>query len=52
MIIKGIDVNMHDINEYVKLQIYLFDKNNIIKIEKKIISSMILLLNYLLTLIL
>ena len=33
--IKDIDVNMHNINEYTKLQIYLFDKNDIIKIEKE-----------------
>lgn len=26
---------MHNVNEYVKLQIYLFNKNNIIKIKRK-----------------
>ena len=26
---------MYDVNEYVKLQIYLFNKNNIIKIKRK-----------------
>ena len=35
MIIRGIDVNMHDANEYVRLQIYLSDKNGIAKIEKE-----------------
>ena len=35
MTIKGIDVNMHDVKEYIKLQIYLFDKNDIIKIKKE-----------------
>ena len=35
MIIKDIDVNMHNVYEYVKLQIYLFDKNNIVKIKKE-----------------
>ena len=35
MIIKDIDVNMHNVNEYIKLQIYLFNKNNIIKIKKE-----------------
>ena len=35
MIVKGININMHDVNEYVRLQIYLFDKNDIIKIKKE-----------------
>ena len=35
MIVKGIDVNMHNANEYVKLQMYLSDKNNITKIKKE-----------------
>ena len=35
MIIRGIDVNMHNVNEYVKLQIYLFDKNDIIRIKRE-----------------
>ena len=35
MIIKNIDVNMHNANEYIKLQIYLFNKNDIIKIKRK-----------------
>ena len=33
--IKDINVNMHNANEYVRLQIYLFDKNNIIKIKRE-----------------
>ena len=32
---KGIDVNMHNVNEYVKLQIYLFGKNDIIKVKRE-----------------
>ena len=35
IIIKNIKINMHNVNEYVKLQIYLFNKNNIIKIKRK-----------------
>ena len=35
IIIRDIDVNMHNVNEYIKLQIYLFDKNDIIKVEKE-----------------
>ena len=35
MIIKGININMHNFSEYVKLQIYLPDKNGIAKIEKE-----------------
>ena len=35
MIIKNIDVNMHNVNEYIKLWMYLFDKNDIIKIKKE-----------------
>ena len=35
IIIKGINIDMHNINEYVKLQIYLFDKNDIIKVKKE-----------------
>ena len=34
IIMKKINVNIYNINEYIKLQIYLFDKNNIIKIKK------------------
>ena len=30
MIIKDINVNIHNVNEYIRLQMYLFDKNNII----------------------
>ena len=26
---------MHNVNEYIKLQMYLFDKNDIIKIKKE-----------------
>ena len=36
MIVKEIDVNMHDVSEYIKLQMYLFNKNDIIKVKKKI----------------
>ena len=32
---KSINVNMHNASEYVKLQMYLFNKNNIAKIKKK-----------------
>ena len=35
IIVRGIDVNMYDVNEYVKLQMYLSDKNDIAKIEKE-----------------
>ena len=35
MIVKGIDVNMYDVSEYIRLQMYLFDKNDIVKIEKE-----------------
>ena len=35
MIMKNINVNMHNVNEYIKLQIYLFDKNNIIKVKRE-----------------
>ena len=35
MIIKDINVNMHNVSEYVKLQMYLSDKNDIIKIKKE-----------------
>ena len=43
MIIRDININMYNVNEYVRLQMYLFDKNNIIKIKKKITSSITLL---------
>ena len=33
--IKDIDINMHNANEYIRLQIYLSDKNDIIKIKKE-----------------
>ena len=32
---RDIDVNMHNINKYIKLQMYLSDKNNIIKIKRE-----------------
>ena len=35
MIVKDINVNMHNVNEYVKLQIYLSDKNSIVKIKRE-----------------
>ena len=35
IIIRDININMHNINEYVKLQIYLSDKNNIIKVKRE-----------------
>ena len=35
MIVKGIDVNMYDVSEYVRLQMYLFDKNDIVRVKKK-----------------
>ena len=35
MIIKDININMHNVNEYIKLQIYLSDKDNIIKIKRE-----------------
>ena len=35
MIVKGIDVNMYDVSEYVRLQMYLFDKNGIIKVKRE-----------------
>ena len=33
MIIKNINVNIYNIDEYIKLQIYLFGKNDIIKLN-------------------
>ena len=33
--IKDIDVNMHNVNEYIRLQIYLSNKNDIIKIKRE-----------------
>ena len=35
IIVKGIDVNMHDINEYIRLQMYLSNKNDIAKIKRE-----------------
>ena len=35
IIVKGIDVNIHNVNEYVRLQMYLSDKNDITKIERE-----------------
>ena len=35
MTMRDIDVNMHNVNEYIKLQIYLFNKNNIVKVKKE-----------------
>ena len=35
MIMRDIDVNMHNVNEYIKLQMYLFNKNNIIKVKRE-----------------
>ena len=35
MMMRGIDVNMYNVNEYIRLQMYLFDKNDIIKIKKE-----------------
>ena len=35
MIIRDINVDIYNINEYIKLQIYLFNKNDIIKIKKE-----------------
>ena len=32
---RDIDVNMHNANEYIRLQIYLSDKNDIIKIKRE-----------------
>ena len=34
IIIKNIDVNIYNVNEYIKLQMYLFNKNYIIKIKR------------------
>ena len=36
IIVRDIDVNIYNINEYVKLQIYLFDKNNVIKVKREL----------------
>ena len=35
IIMRGIDVNMHNINEYIRLQMYLSNKNDIAKIERE-----------------
>ena len=35
MTMRDINVNMYNINEYVRLQMYLSDKNDIIKIKKE-----------------
>ena len=35
IIMRDINVNMHNINEYIRLQIYLLDKNNITKMKKE-----------------
>ena len=35
MMMRGIGVNMYNVNEYVKLQIYLSGKNNIVKVKKE-----------------
>ena len=35
MTMKDININMHNVNEYVRLQIYLSNKNDIIKIKRK-----------------
>ena len=35
MIVKDIDVNMYNVNEYIRLQMYLFDKNDTIKIKRE-----------------
>ena len=32
---KDIDVNMHDASEYIKLQIYLSDKNGIVRVKRE-----------------
>ena len=34
MIIKDININIYNVKKYVKLQIYLFDKNDPIEIKK------------------
>ena len=35
IIMRGINVNMYNINEYIRLQMYLFNKNDIVKIKKE-----------------
>ena len=35
MTMKNIDVNIYNINEYIKLQMYLSDINDIIKMKKE-----------------
>ena len=35
IIMRDININMHNANEYVKLQMYLSDKNDIVKIKKE-----------------
>ena len=32
---RDIDVNMHNVNEYIKLQIYLFNINDIVKVKRE-----------------
>ena len=34
MTIRGININMHNVNKYVRLQMYLSDKNDIVRIKK------------------
>ena len=35
MTVRGIDVNMHNVSEYVRLQMYLFNKNGITRVERE-----------------
>ena len=35
MMMRDININIYNVNEYVKLQMYLFDKNDITKIKKE-----------------
>ena len=35
IIVKDINVNMYDANEYIRLQMYLFNKNGIVRVEKE-----------------
>ena len=35
MIVKNIDVNMYNVNEYIRLQMYLSDKNGIARIKRE-----------------
>ena len=43
IIIRDLNINIYNINEYINVEIYLLNKNdnNIILIKKKIISSII-----------